>query len=165
MRLALMIAAACIGLAASAHADGKEGKTMSVPPIAPLEATGNKAALEPAALPAGHERNTYRFGATYSVTDATSALACEAACDDEMSCKAWSFVDAYGASPARCELKRGQGKKEENLLATSGVATKLKEAALGEQVAPAAAPVAEPGQLQGGLAEADVTPAPAPSLP
>lgn len=160
MRLALMIAAACLGLAATAHADGKEGKTMSAPPIAPLEATGNEAVLEPASLPAGHERNTYRFGATYSVTDAVSALACEAACDDEMSCKAWSFVDMYGASPARCELKRGQGKKEENLLATSGIATKLKEAALGETVAPAVAPVAEPGQLQGG-----VTPAPAPSLP
>ncbi len=174
MRFAILIAAACLGLAASAHADGKDGKTMSVPPIAPLEATGTEAMYEPAALPVGHERDVYRFGATYSVVESASALSCQAACDDEMSCKAWSFVDTYGASPARCELKRGQGKKEENRLATSGIATKLKNAALGEMPEPAAAPMTEPGQLQGGLAaseavmetvDAGVTPVPAPSSP
>ena len=159
MRLATLIAAACIGLAASAHADGKDGKTLSVPPIAPLEATGmvNEAAY---IAPPSHEPNIYRFGATYSVTDTSSALACEAACDGDASCRAWSYVDTYGASPARCELKAGQGRKEENPLATSGVASKLKTATLGETQAPAPAPVADPGQLSGG-----VTPEPVPSLP
>ncbi|ABI77723.1 conserved domain protein [Hyphomonas neptunium ATCC 15444] len=160
MRLAMLIAAACLGLAASAHADGKDGKTLSVAPIAPLEATGTEAVYEPAALPPGHEPNVYRFGATYAVVSSVSSLACEAACDDDLSCKAWSFVDTYGASPARCELKRGQGRKEENPLATSGIALALKKAALGETPVPAAQPVPEPGQLQGG-----VTPAPVPSLP
>lgn len=160
MRLATLIAAACLGLAASAHADGKDGKTLSVPPIAPLEATGmvNEAAYTPA--PASHEPNTYRFGATYSVVDTNSALACETACDEDASCKAWSHVDSYGASPARCELKRGQGRREENPLATSGVATKLKTATLGETQVPAPVPVADPDQLSGGL-----TPEPVPSLP
>lgn len=177
MRFAMLIAAVCLGLAASAHADGKEGKTMSVPPVSPLEATGTEAMYEPTALPVGHERDVYRFGATYDVVETSSALACEAACDDEMSCKAWSFVETYGASPARCELKRGQGKKEENRLATSGIANSLKTAVLGEEPQPEAAPVSEPGQLDGGLAQAEtpeavaetaeagVTPAPAPSSP
>lgn len=160
MRLAMLIAAACLGLAASAHADGKEGKTLSVRPIAPLEATGTvtEAAYTPA--PASHEPNIYRFGATYSVVDTASALACETACDEDVSCKAWSYVDTYGASPARCELKRGQGRKEENPLATSGVANRLKTAILGDMPEPAPAPQIDPGQLSGGL-----TPAPAPSLP
>ncbi|WP_213272726.1 PAN domain-containing protein [Hyphomonas sp.] len=177
MRFAILIAAACLGFAASALADGKEGKTMSVPPISPLEATGTEAMYEETALPAGHERDVYRFGATYNVVESSSALACEAACDDEMSCRSWSFVDTYGASPARCELKRGQGKKEENRLATSGIANRLRTAALGEMPQPAVAPASDPGQLDGGLAQADtseaavetadagVTPAPAPSSP
>ena len=159
MRLATLIAAACLGLAASAHADGKDGKTLSVPPIAPLEATGmvNDAAFT---APPSHEPNIYRFGATYSVVDTSSALACEAACDGDASCRAWSYVDTYGASPARCELKQGQGRREENPLATSGVATKLKTATLGETQAPAPVPAADPGQLSGG-----VTSEPVPSLP
>lgn len=159
MRLATLIAAACLGLAASAHADGKDGKTLSVPPIAPLEATG---AMQEAAYtaPPSHEPNTYRFGATYSVVDTSSALACEAACDGDASCRAWSYVDSYGASPARCELKAGQGRKEENPLATSGVATKLKTATLGDMPVPPPAPATDPGQLSGGI-----TPEPVPSLP
>ena len=177
MRLALLIAAACLGLAANAHADGKEGEMRAAPPIAPLEATGSGAMLEPVSLPAGHEPNVYRFGATYSVVDSASALACAAACDDDLSCKAWSYVDTYGASPARCELKRGQGRKEENPLATSGIASQLKEAALGIAPTPAMTPLPETGQLQGGLSEADAVgevvdtaaaetmPAPAPSSP
>lgn len=167
MRLAMLIAAACLGLAASAHADGKDGKTLSVPPVAPLEATGTEAMYEPAALPPGHERDVYRFGATYAVVESTSSLSCETACDGDVSCQAWSFVETYGASPARCELKRGQGRKEENRLATSGVATKLKTSMMGEAPAPAYRPVTEPGQLQGGLAggETGATPAPAPSSP
>lgn len=179
MRLAMLIAAACLGAATVAHADGKDEKTLLVPPIAPLEATGAEAAPLPVSLPPGHEPETYRFGATYSVMDAASALACEAACDDALSCQAWSFVDTYGASAARCELKRGQGRKEENRLATSGIATKLKNAALGEPPEAVMTPALAPGQLQGGLAEADeaasdivetadaaaLTPAPAPSSP
>lgn len=159
MRLATLIAAACLGLAANAHADGKDGKTLSVAPIAPLEATGAMQEANYSVAP-GHEPNTYRFGATYSVVDIASALACEAACDGDASCKAWSYVDTYGAAPARCELKGGQGRKEENPLATSGVATKLKTATLGDRPAPQPAPQADPGQLRGGL-----TPEPVPSLP
>lgn len=162
MRLAMLIAVACLGLAAGASADGKEEKTVSAPPISPLEATGQEAAPLPVSAAPGHEPSTYRFGATYIVIDGGDALACETACDDEFSCQAWSFVDSYGASPARCELKRGQGRKEENRLATSGVATKLKTAALGETMTPAMtpAPSAPAGQLEGGP-----MPAPAPSLP
>lgn len=158
MRLALMIAAACVGIASIAYADGKDGQTLSVPPVAPLEATGTQALYEPATLPPGHEPNAYRFGATYAVIDSDAPLACETACNDDLSCKAWSFVETYGGSPARCELKRGQGRKEENPLATSGVASALKKVVLGDAPAPAAPAAAEPGQLQGG-----VTPAPAPS--
>lgn len=165
MRLAILIAAICAGLAAGAYADGKEERKLSAPGLTPLEATGAEAAPIPQTVitPASHEPAIFRFGATYSVMPGSTALACEAACDEALSCQAWTFVEPYGAAPARCELKRGQGRKEENPLATSGVATKLKTAFTGEPdaslpVEPAKAIL--PGQLQGGP-----KPAPAPSSP
>ncbi len=149
MRLAMLIAAACLGLTATlAHADGKEGKTYN-PQVKPLEATGIDASYGPA--PASHETGYYRFGATFTSLESDTPLACEAACNGNDVCQAWSFVHSYGAAPARCELKRAAGRKEENPLAISGIAESLKSAMLGETAPmPADEPTA-PGQLKGGL--------------
>lgn len=154
MRLvALFAAAALIGLGAAA--DGKSGKTLKPAPVAPLEAT--EASLVPAAVPPGHEAGIYRHGATYSVLTGDTALSCEAACRDDGVCQSWSFVDAYGSSGARCELKRGGGKPEQNLLATSGVSPRVDAVIWGADAPPA--PV-ESDQLVG---EADTADAEAPS--
>lgn len=158
MRLAMLIAAACLGLAAIAHADGREGRVLNVPPISPLEAT-DAPAVTPASYQApDHEFGIYRFGSTYSVTDGTSPAACEAACGEAQSCQSWSFVASYGAAPARCELKRGGGRAEKNQLAISGISPRLRTAMWGE-APPAppepAEPVVLPGQLIGGLGEAE----------
>ncbi len=134
MRLAILLAAtACVGLVAAA--DGISGKAVSSPEFDPLTAT--EASLGP--RPAGHEPFRYRHGATYSVLPGDTALACEAACGEDGVCQSWSFVAAYGDSGARCELKQGGGKSEENLLATSGVSPRIDASYWGE--APAVTPV------------------------
>ncbi len=128
MRFALMIAAAaCLGLAASA--DGVARKAVTSPDIDRLTATDGPAAP-------GHERRTYRHGATYKVDAGSTALACEAACGGEDVCQAWSFVETYGDSAARCELKAGGGKLEENLLATSGVSPRTDALLWGKEAEP-----------------------------
>lgn len=158
MRLAMLIAAACLGLTATlAHADGKEGKTYN-PQVKPLEATGIDASYGPA--PASHETGYYRFGATFTSLDSDTPLACEAACNDNDICQAWSFVHTYGAAPARCELKRAAGRKEENPLAISGIAESVKSAMIGETVVQPADEPAAPGQLKGGLSQGEDEPAP-----
>lgn len=155
MRLVSLIAAACLGLAAMAHADGKEGQKSAAPPVAPLEATGAGGEMTPISLPPIYEAGIHRFGATYAVREAATPLACASACDDAPVCAAWTFIDAYGAAPARCELKRSAGKKEDNPLAISGMATRVKQDMFGAAPAlPAEAPLA-PGQLKGGLADED----------
>lgn len=152
MRLAMLIAAACLGLtAALAHADGKEGKTYN-PQVKPLEATGIDASYGP--LPASHETGYYRFGATFTALETATPLACEAACNGNDICQAWSFVHTYGAAPARCELKRAAGRKEENPLAISGIAESLKRDMIGEAIVRPADEPAAPGQLKGGLSQA-----------
>ncbi len=134
MRIAILLAAtACLGLAASA--DGVARKAVSSPEIDRLTAT--QTSLGPS--PAGHEPFRYRHGATYSVLPGDTALACEAACGEDGICQSWSFVAAYGDSSARCELKQGGGKSEENLLATSGVSPRVDASYWGE--APMAMPV------------------------
>mgnify|MGYP001258877472 CR=1 FL=1 len=72
----------------------------------------------------GQEPGIYRFGATYSVQPADSASACQAACNGEPACFAWSHVEAAGDGHARCELKRGGGRASPNLLATSGISAR-----------------------------------------
>lgn len=153
MRLAMLIAAACLGLtAALAHADGKEGKTYN-PQVRPLEATGIDASYSP--VPASHETGYYRFGATFTSVESDTPIACEAACNDNNVCQAWSFVHTYGAAPARCELKRAAGRKEENPLAISGIAESLKRDMIGDAVVrPTDEPV-PPGQLKGGLSQVE----------
>ena len=129
MRFALMIAAAAfLGLAASA--DGVGSKAVTAPALDRLTATD-----EPAAP--GHERYKYRHGATYKVHASSTPLTCEAACGSEDSCQAWSFVEAYGDSAARCELKAGGGKIEENLLATSAVSPRTDDLIWGKGAEPA----------------------------
>lgn len=155
MRFVTLVAAAFLGLAALAHADGKEGRTLIVPPISPLEAT-HAPPMTPASYHADYEVGLYRFGSTYSVRDGSTPAACEATCADAVSCQSWSFVASYGASPARCELKRGGGRMAENPLAISGVSPALREAMWGASGAmapsePPALPV--PGQLMGGAAQ------------
>ncbi len=140
MRLAsMLLIAACLTL--SAQADGKPGRTRSAGPApatsapAPLDRAAER--LTPAkSAAAGHEIEIYRFGGTYSVLAGTTVAACEATCGGDTSCKAWSFVDAYGAAGARCELKRSAGRKEENLLATSGLSPELKARFLGRPTMP-----------------------------
>lgn len=128
MRIAVLLAAAaCLGLGASA--DGIARKAVTSPDFERLTAT------EGPAVP-GHETHIYRHGSTYKVDAGSSALACEAACGGEPVCQSWSFVAAYGNSGARCELKRGGGKSEENRLATSGVSPRINAAFWGEGAAP-----------------------------
>jgi hypothetical protein len=134
MRLAILLAATvCLGLTATA--DGMSRKAVSSPDMDRLTAT--EASIAPAS--AGHEPFRYLHGATYSVLPGDTALACEAACGDDNACRAWSFVAAYGSAEARCELKRGGGKSEENLLATSGVSPNVDVSYWGD--VPAEAPV------------------------
>jgi PAN domain len=122
MRLAVVVAATlCLGLGAAA--DGVSRRAVTSPGFDPLSATGSS--MMTGDVPVGHEVRSYRHGATYKVDAGTTALACEAACGEDMVCQAWSFVDAYGGAEARCELKRGGGRPEENLLATSGVSPRI----------------------------------------
>ncbi|KCZ58880.1 PAN domain-containing protein [Hyphomonas chukchiensis] len=79
-----------------------------------------KAEAVAAPTPVGYEQGFYRFGATYSVMPSEDALSCQSACADNDMCKAWSFVETVGETPARCELKRGGGRLERNPAATSG---------------------------------------------
>ena len=142
MRLAILLAAAaCLGFAASA--DGVSRKAVSSPGMDPLSAT--EASLAPAAP--GHEVYRYRHGSTYKVDAGFTPLACEAACGEDAVCQSWSFVEAYGSSGARCELKQGAGKSEENLLATSGVSPRVDAAYWGE-----ASVEAQPEVLSGEVA-------------
>lgn len=69
----------------------------------------------------GAEAGLYRFGATYSITPSKDALSCQAACANDARCLAWSHVATTGEHDAWCELKRGGGRVEHNLLATSGI--------------------------------------------
>ncbi len=127
MRFAMLfVAAACLGLAAGA--DGVARKAVSSPQIDRLTAT--EASRGPASP--GHEVYRYRHGSTYKVDTGSTALACQAACGDDAVCQSWSFVEAYGSAGARCELKRGAGKSEENLLATSGVSPRVDASYWGE---------------------------------
>lgn len=149
MRLAILLAAtALLGLAAGA--DGVSGKAVSSPGIDPLTATGTSAYSGPQTP--GHEIHRYRHGSTYKVDVGTTADACEAACGEDGVCQSWSFVEAYGSAAARCELKRGSGKSEENLLATSGVSPRVDASYWGD--ANVAAPA--PSTMLSG--EADATP-------
>lgn len=133
MRLAALIAATAI-LGLAAHADGVARKAVKTPGVSPLEAT--EASYGPSVVPPGHEAGRYRHGATYAVVDAGSALACQAACGDDGMCQAWSYVAGYGSADARCELKQGGGKSEENLLATSGISPRLDTVIWGTVSAP-----------------------------
>lgn len=129
MRLAMLFAAAaCIGLVAAA--DGVARKAVSSPEMDRLTATETSLPGGPATP--GFETYTYRHGATYKVDAGTTALSCQAACGEDAVCQAWSFVEAYGSAGARCELKRGGGKPEENLLATSGVSPRVDASYWGE---------------------------------
>ena len=129
MRFAILLAAAaCLGFSASA--DGVSRKAVSSPEIDRLTATGMSATGGPATP--GHEIYSYRHGSTYKVDAGSTALACEAACGEDGVCQSWSFVEAYGSAGARCELKRGAGKSEENLLATSGVSPRVDASYWGE---------------------------------
>jgi len=137
MRIAiLLIATACLGLAAGA--DGVSRKAVSSPGMDPLSATGTSA-WNGSDTP-GHEKFRYRHGSTYKVDAGSTADACEAACGEDGICQSWSFVEAYGSAPARCELKQGAGKSEENLLATSGVSPRVDASYWGEANVAAAAP-------------------------
>ncbi|HRJ02141.1 MAG TPA: PAN domain-containing protein [Hyphomonas sp.] len=137
MRLAALIAATAI-LGLAAHADGVSKRAVKSPSVSPLEATD--ASYGPSKAPPGHEVGRYRHGATYSVIDADSALACQAACGDDGVCQAWSYVAGYGSAAARCELKQGGGKAEENLLAISGVSPRVDAVIWGTYAPPAPAP-------------------------
>ena len=143
MRFAILLAAtALIGLAASA--DGVSRKAVSSPGIDPLTATGGSAWNGPHSP--GHEIHRYRHGSTYKVNAGSTADACQAACGEDSICQSWSFVEAYGSAGARCELKRGSGKSEENLLATSGVSPRVDASYWGES---RTAPVASATTLRG----------------
>jgi len=158
MRIAILLAAtACLGLVASA--DGVSRKAVSSPGMDRLTATGMSQSPGPAER--GHERFRYRHGATYAVVGGTTPLACQAACGDDEICQAWSFVEAYGSAEARCELKRGGGKSEENLLATSGVSPRVDVSYWGETEAEAPAPAEMLSGENTALPAEEITDAPA----
>jgi hypothetical protein len=137
MRLAMLFAAtACIGLVAGA--DGVARKAVSSPEIDRLTATETSMTGGPATP--GFEADIYRHGATYRVDTGTTALDCQVACGEDGLCQAWSFVEAYGSAGARCELKQGGGKPEENLLATSGISPRLDAGFWGETTVEVEAP-------------------------
>lgn len=142
MRLASMLLIAT-ALTLTAHADGKPRRPGSGRgAVVTAAKTPENAAqqLTPARdAPAGHEIDTYRFGATYASRPGSSVLACETTCGDDLACAAWSFVEAYGAADARCDLKRSAGRAEENLLATSGLSPARNMQVHGR--APVAAPI------------------------
>lgn len=143
MRLAVLFAATvCLGLGAAA--DGVSRKAVTSPGMDRLTAT--EASVGPSKP--GHEPYIYRHGSTYSVLAGSSALACETACGEEAMCQAWSFVEAYGSAGARCELKRGGGKAEENLLATSGVSPRVDASYWGTQTVEAPAETLD-GEIAG----------------
>jgi TPR repeat protein len=131
---------ALVLLALPAVADGKTGSPSAPPGLIPLEAW---AEIPEQAAPTGHETGRYRHGATFRLLRRTDALACEAACASEAACVAWSYVDADGTSDGRCELKRGAGRQEENLLATSGVLPRRRTTVLSASPAPAADTLSE----------------------
>lgn len=108
MRLVPLVLAA-LGMAATALADSPDAKPGPAPDIS---------------YRTGQETGTYRFGATYSVRSTGSASDCQAICNGEAACLAWSHVAATGDDAARCELKRGAGRPAPDLLATSGIAAK-----------------------------------------
>jgi len=122
MRFTFVFSALAL-LALSAGADGKTGSKPSRPDVTPLEAWAQIPGQDAIS---GHETWLYRHGATFRLLPLTDAFACEAACAGEPVCVAWSFVAADGPSAARCELKRGAGRQEENRLATSGVRPRSK---------------------------------------
>ena len=149
MRLAsMLLVAACLAL--SAHADGKPRRAQPAGPstsAAPAPLDRRDGPSGPArSLPIGYEIETYRFGGTYAAGPGTTVQACEAACGEDLACKAWSFIDAYGSAQARCEMKRSAGRAEENLLATSGLSPALKAGFLGT---PAVADPVDRSQLIG----------------
>lgn len=117
MRFTVLLAAGLM-LAMSAAADGKARSLLPRQEIEPLSA---RAETVPAAPRDGYEQKIYRHGATYRLLPGSDASACEAACSGDDICLAWSFLASDGLSPARCELKRGAGRREENLLAVSGI--------------------------------------------
>lgn len=117
MRMTLLLSAGAL-LAMSAGADGKARSLLPGRDIEPLTASvelSGQAADHP------YETRLYRHGATYQILELDAPVQCEAACAGEASCLAWSFVESDGTAGARCELKRGAGRLEENRLATSGV--------------------------------------------
>ena len=137
MRLAMLFAAAaCVGLVAGA--DGVSRKAVSSPGMDRLTASETSMSSGPATP--GFEVDIYRHGATYRVDTGTTALDCRAACGDDEICQAWSFVEAYGSAGARCELKQGNGKPEENLIAISGVSPRVDASYWGEATVEVEAP-------------------------
>lgn len=137
MRLVVLLAAtALFGLAAGA--DGVSRKAVSSPDIDRLTATDASAWSGPDKP--GHEKHRYRHGSTYKVNAGSTADACQAVCGEDGICQSWSFVEAYGSAPARCELKQGAGKSEENLLATSGVSPRVDASYWGNAVVAMPAP-------------------------
>ncbi len=131
MRTALFLGILALSLAPLAFADGQRGQRP--PPgammqggpsdLVPGETRGPSGA--PSLVPAGHEAETYRHGSTYAFLPGSDAIACETRCAGETSCTSWSFIAAYGAGSARCELKRAGGRAEHNPLATSGISPRL----------------------------------------
>ena len=96
-----------------------------------------------------HEKNTYRYGGTYSKVQTNSATSCAALCSRESVCRSWSFQRATrGLGPATCELKAVVGKSVKNPLMTSGINPLLARQG---QNSVRSAPVQHNGTLLGGV--------------
>lgn len=76
----------------------------------------------------GQEQQTYRFGATYNVTSASTVTACQSTCGNDTQCQAWSYIQPVRSAPAYCELKRAAGEPEHNPASISGLSPRLMKA-------------------------------------
>ena len=75
---------------------------------------------------AGHEPNTYRYGAPLMSEVGTTPEACEKVCNANEACAAWSLVPQVYEREARCELKRHIGRAVPHPGAVSGIAGKFQ---------------------------------------
>ncbi|MEL6473931.1 MAG: PAN domain-containing protein [Pseudomonadota bacterium] len=80
---------------------------------------------ETAEVPVGHLVDEYRFGGTYAVIDTGSPTSCQARCNMDDDCLAWSFTSPSPNEARRCELKATVGNAEIRPGTVSGISRTL----------------------------------------
>ena len=101
------------------------GASLVLPAFA--DRPGETAEAEEQSYVPGQQAGIYRFGATYDYLFTDTASECQAACNADAECFAWSHVEALYSGNSRCELKHGAGRAERNGLATSGISKRHED--------------------------------------